>query len=78
MNKINDKLNPNWVTGFTDAEGCFFINISKDKNYKTGWRIRASFEIVLHKRDKDLLLQIRSFFNGIGTIYENKNRAKVV
>jgi hypothetical protein len=21
MNKINNKLNPNWVTGFTDGEG---------------------------------------------------------
>ena len=21
----NNKLNPNWVTGFTDAEGCFYV-----------------------------------------------------
>jgi hypothetical protein len=24
------KLNPNWITGFTDAEGCFFMNLTKN------------------------------------------------
>ena len=26
-----DKLNPFYVTGFTDAEGCFFLDMSKRK-----------------------------------------------
>jgi len=26
------KLNPNWITGFTDAEGSFYVSIYKDKN----------------------------------------------
>ena len=34
MNKINENLDPNWITGFTDAEGCFYINIFKNKNCK--------------------------------------------
>ncbi len=27
-----DKLNPFYVTGFTDAKGCFFLDMSKRKN----------------------------------------------
>jgi LAGLIDADG endonuclease len=57
----NNKLDPNWVTGFTDGEGCFRISIAKSKNRKIGWKIYLSFQIRLHIRDKDLLLQIKSF-----------------
>jgi len=33
---IKYKLNPNWVTGIIDAEGCFYVRFAKSKNYKTG------------------------------------------
>jgi hypothetical protein len=36
MNKKNYKLNSNWVTGFVDAEGCFYVRVSKSKKHKTG------------------------------------------
>jgi LAGLIDADG endonuclease len=62
------KLKPNWVTGFVDGEGCFYIGIYKSKTYKTGWGVRACFQIGLHIKDKDLLLQIKSFFSEVGTV----------
>lgn len=36
MGKKKNKLNPNWIIGFTDAEGCFMINITKFKSNKIG------------------------------------------
>jgi len=70
----NNKLNPNWVTGFTDAEGCFMINITKRKTNKMRWQIRPCFQIKLHYRDKKLLMKIKSFFNEIGSIsFSNDN-----
>ena len=72
MNKINENLDPNWITGFTDAEGCFYINIYKSKNSKNNWGVCASFGIMLHIKDKDILLNIKSFFNGIGNIHYSK------
>ena len=73
-NSIN-KLNPDWVTGFIDAEGCFMINITKRENRKSEWRIQACFQTKLHIREKNLLLQIKSFFNDIGNIYTTNNTA---
>lgn len=64
----NNKLNPYWVSGFTDAEGCFMINFNKRKTNTMKWQIRPCFQISLHIRDKDLLLQIKSFFNEVGNI----------
>jgi hypothetical protein len=50
MNKTNyttntNNLNPNFITGFCDAEGCFTLNISKDPRYTLGWSIKLVFSI---------------------------------
>lgn len=70
----NNKLNPNWITGFTDAEGCFMINITKRENRKSEWQIQACFQIQLHSRDKKLLIKIKYFFNEIGHITFSNNK----
>lgn len=75
MNNIKNKLNPYWVTGFTDGEGCFYVRLAKSKHHKIGWWVQACFQIGLHIRDKDLLLQIKSFFNETGSIYNMNNKA---
>lgn len=70
---INNLLDPNWITGFTDAEGCFYIYLNKRKNRKSGWKIQPSFQIKLHIKDQNLLLLIKSYFGEIGTVIINKN-----
>lgn len=60
-------LNPYYVTGFTDGEGCFFIGLYADSNCKMGYRVKASFQIGLHVKDLPLLEQIQSYF-GVGKI----------
>lgn len=61
------ELDPNFVTGFADAEGCFIITISRDPFNKIGWRVKLAFEIGLHKKDLALLKLIQNFFK-IGVI----------
>lgn len=65
---MKNTLHPNWITGFTDAEGCFTVGFSKDKRHRTGWHIKPNFKIKLHIRDKDLLEKIKIFFKQAGNI----------
>jgi hypothetical protein len=65
------KLNPNFITGFTDAEGSFTVTIYPDNLVKTGIRVNAGFKIGLNERDLDLLTKIQKFFGEIGKIYYN-------
>ena len=65
-------LNPYYVTGFTDAEGCFLINIQKRSSLMLGYSISLSFKIKLHLKDKQLLERIFNFFN-VGRIYIRKD-----
>jgi len=60
-------LNPYYVTGFTDGEGCFYVGVSYNPRYKTTYRVKAVFHIGVHIRDIALLEQIKLFF-GVGTI----------
>ena len=36
LNKIENPLDPWWVTGFTDAEASFYVAVSKDSKQKLG------------------------------------------
>jgi hypothetical protein len=60
---LESKLDPSYVTGFTDGEGSFILTIIKDNKYKSGWRVSCRFIISLHKKDLMLLNSIKNFFN---------------
>ena len=67
-------LNKPWfITGFTDAEGCFLIIIRKEPKYKLGWRLEPNFIINLHKKDIEVLKLIQSYFEGVGRIGKERN-----
>jgi len=66
LSNLNEKdsLNAYFVTGFSDAESCFYIGIYKNSN-KTGWKVKASFQISLHQRDIGIL---ELHFGGVGNV----------
>jgi hypothetical protein len=63
-------LNPWFITGFTDAEGCFSVEIMKDSRNpkKINYNYNLCFKIGLHRRDRALLEEIQKYFGGIGSI----------
>ena len=63
-------LDPFFVTGFSDAEGCFYVTVTKNKSSKLGWTVQPAYSIELHKRDIAILEDINNFF-GVGNISEN-------
>lgn len=71
LTKENLELDPNWVTGFSDAEGCFSVIIEMSSLLK--WKVRVSYEINLHTKDIAILHQIKRFF-GVGSIYTKSNK----
>lgn len=59
---VNIPLNPNYVSGFTEGDGCFTVNISSKTK-----QVIAYYIIELHKREVTLLSSIQKFFGGAGT-----------
>ena len=62
---------PQFITGFSDGEGCFHLAFSKNEKYSSNWSIWLVFRIGLHLKDKAILENIKSFFN-VGNIHKGK------
>jgi len=64
---MNSNLNPYYIPGFVDGEGCFAITITK-KNKRVP-EVRLLFEIELEKADEEILHRIAATI-GCGKIYD--------
>ena len=67
---MENKLNPFYVTGFTEGEGSFYVGILPRK-MKTGWEIRPSFSLSQNEKDTVLIHSLIDFF-GCGSVRPSK------
>lgn len=63
-----NKLDPKYVSGLIEGEGCFCITISKHKTKKTGFDPRLMFEVEMIIEDKQLLEKLQRTL-GCGYVY---------
>ena len=75
-NNTFSKINPWFITGFSDAESSFVISIYRDENSKLKWRVTASFSIHIHIKDIELLEKIQIFF-GVGKVRKNSHTTAI-
>ena len=76
----NLKLNPWFITGFTDGDGSFYIALRKDSSCKHGFSIGLEYKLVAEVNNLNLKLleSVKSYFNEIGTISKDKNTYQYV
>jgi len=57
-------LDPGWVVGFTDGEGCFSVSLHRNAlGVKTGgWQIQPTFQVPQHSDHDDVLQALKAFF----------------
>ena len=69
-------ISPWFISGYSDAEGCFKVSLQKNPNGK--YYVRPSFQIKVHSRDNLLLMRIKHYFGDIGKIYLTNDDSKFV
>ena len=67
---VNNELNPWFITGFADAEGCFSFAIKPDARSNLKWRVSPLFVIKLHIKDFAILELIKNTLM-VGKIRKN-------
>ena len=63
-------LEAQWVVGFVDGEGCFFVGINPHPEMTSGFQVLPEFTVVQHQRDIQLLHALKKFF-GCGVVRIN-------
>lgn len=69
--ELPKQISPEWLAGFIDGEGCFYVLVSKSKLYRTGASVQLQFSICQHSRDIELMTMIRDFVEFSRTVKIN-------
>jgi len=63
-------LEPQWIVGFVDGEGCFHVGINKHADMTAGYQVLPEFTVVQHERDVQTLHALKAHF-GCGVVRTN-------
>ena len=64
------KLDSQWITGFVDGEGCFYVGVNRHPDMATGYQVLPEFTVVQHERDIQVLYALKRHF-GCGVVRKN-------
>src|SRR4051794_33732202 len=73
------ELDPHWVVGFVDGEGCFSVSVHRNPFVRLtrGWQLRPVFQVYQHVRHRAVLEELTSFF-GCGRLRPKGPRSSVL
>jgi len=58
--ELPENIDPNWLSGFTTGEGCFFVGVKKCLSHKSEVQVSLSYSISQHSRDTLLFKTIQN------------------
>ena len=64
------KLDPQWIVGFVDGEGCFHVGINPNAEMTARYQVLPEFTVVQHQRDVQILHALKAHF-GCGVVRSN-------
>ena len=72
---MNSKLNPHYLVGLVDGEGCFCVSFNKHKSNRL-LEVRLLFEIELREDDREILERVKQTLSCGNIYYLNYKRYK--
>ena len=67
--KGQNLLDPNYIVGFVDGEGCFSVGCSQRKDVRLGYTFTAAFEIEMTTDDMNIVKRIHQSLGKPGQVY---------
>ncbi len=68
-------IDPNYLSGYVDGEGCFMVSFSRRPKLKVGWEVRPSFSVGQNIDRSEILYLMKNYF-GCGNIRPDKKILK--
>ena len=67
-------VSADYVTGLTDGEGCFYVNVSNSSAYKAGANVQLHFHIKMCAEDRKLLEKVKNTLKCGGVYFQKEKR----
>jgi hypothetical protein len=76
---LKSSLDPEWVVGFVDGEGCFSVSVHRNGIIRKtrGWQLQPTFQVYQHEDYRPVLDEFVRFF-GCGVIRPKGPRSSVL
>lgn len=68
-----ENLDPHWLAGFIEGEGCFYVGIFKSESIRTGYSLKLRFSINQHFKDDKLISSLTRVFKCGNIVISNNN-----
>lgn len=75
MTNTTRAIRPDWLVGFIDGEGTFFIDVLRNSSMALGFQVQLAFIVSQHDRDIDLLYSFVTFFGGGQVVPNGLNKS---
>ena len=66
-----ERLDPWWIVGFVDGEGCFSVSTFKNSTCKSGFQTLFEFVVTQGEKSRSAMEAIKTYFD-CGSIYINR------
>ena len=66
-----ERLDPWWIVGFVDGEGCFSVSTFRNSTHKSGYQTLYEFVVTQGEKSKSAMEAIKKYFD-CGGIYINR------
>ncbi len=72
-------LDPNWIVGFVDGEGCFSVSVHRSSMMRRhgGWHLQPVFQIYQHQAYREVLEAMVAIF-GCGQVRPKGPKSSVL
>lgn len=73
-------LDPSWIVGFVDGEGCFSVGIHRNPRFARrtgGWQLTPVFQVYQHEKERELLERIQRHLD-CGKLYHKGPKSSVL
>src|SRR5215831_2295026 len=77
--EIDPILDPGWVVGFVDGEGCFSVSVHRNALARRsfGWQLQPAFQVYQHEAKRFVLDELVRFF-GCGAVRPKGPKSSVL
>lgn len=74
--EVPEIIDPDWIAGFTDGEGCFYIKIVKSKTHQIEYQITMTYILTQDSRDLELMKKL-AITLSCGVVYQHSGSSVI-